>query len=70
MLPFTSPRWGKYDYRYFYVASGGRTESEAGNHGDACITVESVGARNAPIATVPTDSICAKAAARKVALTR
>jgi hypothetical protein len=69
MLPFTVAPWGKYDYRYFYEASGGDQQHEGGNHGDACVTVESVDARDAAIAAAPPGPICAKTAARKVVRT-
>lgn len=53
MLPFSGERWGRYDYRYFYLASGRGDESQRGNRGSACVTVEATevaaGALAAPL---------------------
>ena len=58
MMPFTNPRWGKYDYRYFYEASGGGKPDERGNRGSACVTVERVGVARRSLAAQPAGSIC------------
>ncbi|MEO5823640.1 MAG: DUF2235 domain-containing protein [Vicinamibacteraceae bacterium] len=41
MLPFTDAPFGAFDYAYFYRVAPGTTEKPAGNHGTACVTVES-----------------------------
>ena len=56
--------WGKYNYRYFYEASGSGGAVTRGNHGTACVTVERVSAARPPIGTPPAGSICERAAAR------
>jgi len=60
MIPLTDPRWGKYDYRYFYQSSGNK-DGELGNRGSACVTIEAADAKGA-MPTAPADSVCDKAA--------
>jgi hypothetical protein len=62
MLPFTSPRWGKYDYHYFYKSSG--RGDEPGNHGTACVTIESGDAERGATPLVPASPICQAASRR------
>jgi hypothetical protein len=64
MMPLTNPRWGRYDYRYFYEASGGGKPHERGNRGSACVTVERVGVARRSLAAQPAGSICERAAKR------
>ena len=57
---------GKYDYRYFYEASGSGGEDQRGNHGSACVTVERVSGVQTAAGKPPAGSICERAAARNV----
>ena len=65
MFPLTNPRWGRYDYRYFYKHSGRR--QERGNRGTACVTVEWADAAEGPLPVAPANSICEKVATRRAA---
>jgi hypothetical protein len=65
MLPLTNPRWGPYDYRYFYKHSG--RGQERGNRGTACATVEWADAAEGPLPVAPANSICEKVATRRAA---
>jgi hypothetical protein len=62
MLPLTNPRWGRYDYRYFYKHSG--RGKERGNRGTACVTVEWADAEEGPFPVAPANSICERVASR------
>ena len=64
MLPFTGSSWGEHDYRYFYQFSGGTNDSERGNRGSACVTIESAEARNQASSPTP-GSVCYKTALRR-----
>jgi uncharacterized protein (DUF2235 family) len=64
MLPFTGSRWGEHDYRYFYQFSGGSHDSDRGNRGSACVTIESAEARRSTQS--PTfGSVCERTAQRR-----
>jgi uncharacterized protein (DUF2235 family) len=67
MIPLRASVWGKYDYRYFYEASGSGGEHERGNRGNACVTVERVSIAERPIGPPPAGSICERAATRNAA---
>jgi uncharacterized protein (DUF2235 family) len=67
MLPFVGPRWGNYDFRYFYQFSGSGDGPTRGNHGSACVTVESP--EGAPagmnaVAAPAADPVCQRTAER------
>jgi hypothetical protein len=64
MLPFTGSSWGKYDYRYFYQSSGAGNDSERGNRGSACVTIESAEVRRSTYSPTP-GSVCEKTARRR-----
>ena len=64
MLPFTGSSWGEHDYRYFYQFSGGTNDSERGNRGSACVTIESAEARN-QVSSRTAGSVCEKTALRR-----
>ena len=64
MFPFMAPLWGRYDYRYFYQASGTGRPDERGNRGTACVTVESADAARGTIAGSSTGPICEQATSR------
>jgi len=70
MIPLTNPRWGQYNYRYFYEASGGETPEEAGNRGSACVTIEEDDAAESARAVPTTGSLCEQAALRNAAQAR
>lgn len=65
MIPLRARRWGKYNYRYFYEASGSGAGHQRGNRGSACVTVERVSAAERPIWAPPAGSICERAAAQR-----
>lgn len=67
MIPLKAA--GKYDYRYFYEASGSGGQDQRGNHGSACVTVERVSVGHQPVGTPPAGSICERAAARVLSQT-
>jgi hypothetical protein len=65
MIPLTSSRWGKFDYRHFYEASGFGTDQERGNRGSACVTVRRVDIVEEMRVVPPVGSVCARALARE-----
>ena len=69
MIPLTGPRWGRYDYRYFYQSSG-TTPGELGNRGSACVTIEAAAAGEAAMPAAPAGSVCAETALRRRAISR
>jgi hypothetical protein len=61
MLPFNGSHWGIYDFRYFYQSSGFGDSRTRGNHGSACVTIESPEGASAgmnAVATQPANPVC------------
>ena len=70
MIPLTNPRWGRYNYRYFYEASGGETPEQAGNRGSACVAIEEASAVESASVAPTRGPICEQAAVRNATQTR
>ncbi len=64
MLPFTTAPFGAFDYGYFYRAAGASAAKAGGNHGTACVTVESgeaarVASQGVPAGCTPSPALMA-----------
>jgi uncharacterized protein (DUF2235 family) len=64
MIPLAGPRWGRYDYHYFYQSSGTKP-GELGNRGSACVTIEAADARERATPAGPGGPVCDEAALRR-----